>query len=189
LIRLCRSIARVCQEEIIDRLDAEAPISSALGFPDSLTLHRTYSHGPLLAIQSIWERLGIGEVLRTECRDCRLWVPYEQALLALTANRLCEPESKLGSWQRWPPTVYLPLCWDRKMEQMYEAMDFIHEQAGLTAQFERLERERICPGRHQAFHKMIEDLSQVYWAESLTGSRKRRAGLSPSPSFSPGRRA
>ena len=129
LIRLCRSIARVCNVEVIDRFGSDESFGDATGFPDSLTLHRTYSYGPVLAIEAIWERLGLGEVLRSKCKNRKLRVPYERALLALTANRLCEPDSKLGSWDRWLPTVYLPSCWDLKLEQLYEAMDILHDHA------------------------------------------------------------
>jgi len=39
-----------------------------------------------------------------------LRTPYERALMAMTANRLCDPDSKLGVWDRWLSTVYLPSC-------------------------------------------------------------------------------
>jgi len=47
-------------------------------------------------------------------------VPYDKALLAMVANRLCQPESKLGVWKRWLDTVYLPECQDLKLRQMYD---------------------------------------------------------------------
>ena len=53
-------------------------------------------------------------------------VPYERALLAMVANRLCDPESKLGVWDRWLSTVYLPSCTGLKLRHMYEAMDLLH---------------------------------------------------------------
>jgi transposase len=43
----------------------------------------------------------------------------------MTANRLCEPESKLGVWDRWLSKVHLPSCQGLKLDQMYEAMDFL----------------------------------------------------------------
>jgi len=52
---------------------------------------------------------------------------YERALLAMVANRLCEPESKLGVWDRWLEKVYMPSCRGLKLAQMYEAMDVLHE--------------------------------------------------------------
>ena len=57
----------------------------------------------------------------------KIKVPYERALLAMVANRLCEPESKLGVWDRWLSKVYLPSCDSLKLEQMYEAMDLLYD--------------------------------------------------------------
>jgi transposase len=45
----------------------------------------------------------------------------------MTANRLCEPESKLGVWDRWLEKVHLPSCQELKRHQMYEAMDVLYE--------------------------------------------------------------
>jgi hypothetical protein len=42
LVRLCRSIARVCDVEIIDRLDPQLPLTSALGLPLDFKVHRSY---------------------------------------------------------------------------------------------------------------------------------------------------
>jgi len=127
LVRLCKSIARVCNLEVIDLLDPQEPLGSSLGFGGSLKQHRTFPYGPPLAIEALWERLGIGNVLRSLCKKHNYRIPYERALLAMVANRLLEPESKLGAWDRWLPTVYLPSCWGLKLEQMYEAMDVLYE--------------------------------------------------------------
>jgi hypothetical protein len=54
---------------------------------------------------------------------------YERALLAMTANRLCAPESKLGIWDRWIDTVYLPSCQMLKLHHMYDAMDMLYDHA------------------------------------------------------------
>jgi transposase len=130
LVRLCKSIARVCDLEVIDHLAPEEPLGIAGDFARSFQFHRTYPYGPILAIEALWERLGIGDCLRTICKKLNCRVPYERALFAMVANRLCEPESKLGLWDRWLPTVYLPSCWDVKLAQMYEAMDVLYEHSG-----------------------------------------------------------
>ena len=44
----------------------------------------------------------------------------------MTANRLCDPDSKLGVWDRWLEKVYMPSCSTLKLYQMYEAMDLLH---------------------------------------------------------------
>jgi len=50
------------------------------------------SFGLLLVIEAFWERLGLKNTLEsiTQKRGCR--IPYERALLAMVANRLCTPE-------------------------------------------------------------------------------------------------
>jgi len=129
LVRLCRSIARVCDIDIIDRLDPQLPLTSALGLPLGFKVHRSYQYGVPLLAESLWHKLGIDELFATICRKNNLRAPYERALLAMVANRLCEPDSKLGLWDRWLPTVYMPSCWDLKLEQMYEAMDLLYDHA------------------------------------------------------------
>jgi hypothetical protein len=129
LVRLCRSIARVCEVDIIDRLDPQLPLTSTLGLALDFKVHRSYQYGVPLLAESLWHKLGIDELITTICNKNNLRAPYERALLAMVANRLCEPDSKLGLWDRWLPTVYLPSCWDLKLEQMYEAMDLLYDHA------------------------------------------------------------
>jgi len=127
LIRLCRSIARVCHIDVIDRLDPQLPLTSALGLPLDFKVHRAYHYGVPLLAETIWRQLGLDVILGEICKKHNLQAPYERALLAMTVNRLCQPNSKLGLWDRWLPTVYLPSCWDLKLSQIYEAMDFLYD--------------------------------------------------------------
>jgi len=131
LVRLCNSIARVCGLHVIDPLaDGESKKEDGLfSWPRDLKLVRTRPFGTVLAIETLWERLGIGKTLRDICKKHKLKVPYEKALLAMCAYRLCEPESKLGVWDRWLDKVYLPNCAGLKLDQMYEAMDLLYEHA------------------------------------------------------------
>lgn len=131
LVRLCQSIARVCGLQVIDPLsdpDAKALASSA-GLPEDLKLIRTLTLGTVLAIESIWEQLGIGQLFRDICKRKKFKVPYDKALLAMVANRLCEPESKLGVWDRWLEKVYMPACNSLHLENMYEALDLFYDHA------------------------------------------------------------
>jgi len=131
LVRLCNSIARVCGIHITDPLsDSESTKENdPENWPCDLKLARTRPLGTVLAIETLWERLGIGKTLRDICKKHKLKIPYEKALMAMCANRLCEPESKLGVWDRWLDKVYLPGCKDLKLDQMYEAMDLLYEHA------------------------------------------------------------
>jgi transposase len=129
LVRLCQSIARVCQVEVNDPLSTAAASSPAQTFgqslPEPLQLERTVELGTVLVIEALWERLGMGPTLRELEQKADKSGTFERALLAMVANRLCEPQSKLGVWERWLETVYLPECNDIKRHQMYEAMDLL----------------------------------------------------------------
>ena len=129
LVRLCKSIARVCGVNVFDPINdsEDTKHNEPLGLSDDVKLIRTLSLGCVLAIEALWERLGIGKELRDICTAKKIKVPYERALLAMVANRLCEPESKLGVWDRWLSKVYLPSCESLKLEQMYEAMDLLFD--------------------------------------------------------------
>jgi len=128
LARLCRSIARVCGLTVVDPVDVAESVDTrgVKALQDGVRLMRTLPLGPTYAIEQLWERLELGPTLRRLAADNRCPQAYERALLAMTANRLCEPESKLGVWDRWLPKVYLPSCQDLKLDQMYEAMDLLH---------------------------------------------------------------
>jgi transposase len=128
LVRLCRSIARVCGLTVLDPLDQQhQALHAELGLPGDLKIKNTVSFGCVLAIEALWERLGLKRTFSDIIKRKQLKVPYERALLAMTANRLCEPESKLGVWHRWLSKVYLPTCDGLKLKQMYEAMDLFYE--------------------------------------------------------------
>ena len=128
LVRLCRSIARVCGLTVLDPMDPEQnrALSAGNGLPEDLKIKSTVSLGSVFVIEALWERLGLKRTFSEIARRRGLKVPYERALLAMTANRLCDPESKLGVWDRWLSKVYLPTCDGLKLKQMYEAMDLFN---------------------------------------------------------------
>jgi len=126
LVRLCQSIGRVCGLQVVDPLAyLEVPAAHG-GLPADLKIKQTLAWGCVLVIEVLWERLGLKKTLKSIEQRAGVRAPYERALLAMVANRLCEPESKLGVWDRWLSKVYLPSCADLKLRQMYEAMDMLH---------------------------------------------------------------
>ena len=94
-----------------------------------------------MVIDALCERLGIGKTLRDICKANRLDMAHERALLAMTANRLCEPESKLGVWERWLSKVYMPSCDGLDLDQMYEAMDVLYYNATKGTSFAIIPRK------------------------------------------------
>jgi hypothetical protein len=131
LVRLCHSIARVCGLIVTDPYDESVASSenASFGLGENLTIRQTLALGCPMVIEALWERLGLKKTLEEVAKDAGAKIPYERALLAMVANRLCDPESKLGVWDRWLSTVYLPSCQDLKLRHMYEAMDLLHAHA------------------------------------------------------------
>lgn len=137
LVRLCQSIARVCGLEVLDideqwKLEKKKQTDNkAKQFFDTVKLIKTMEFGTVEVIKFLWEKLGIGKTLRSIGGGGERGCPsfYEQALLAMTANRLCEPESKLGVWDRWLSKVYFPFNDTLKLDHMYEGMDYLYAHA------------------------------------------------------------
>ena len=101
LVRLCRSIARVCGVQVVDPLEQD---NEKGGLPQDVKILRTVEFGTVRVIEEIWEQCGVGRTLREVIGKKR--VPYDKAVLAMVANRLCIPESKLGVWDRcWKPFI------------------------------------------------------------------------------------
>jgi hypothetical protein len=132
LVRLCRSIARVCGIEVRDRVAEGEEAGEDAGLPDGMEIIRTVELGTVVTIEALWERLDIGPAIRDAVAASGRTVPYERALLAMTANRLCAPKSKLGVWENWLGKVFMPSCQGLKLAQMYEAMDVLHEHSAVV---------------------------------------------------------
>jgi hypothetical protein len=128
LVRLCHSIAKACglviQDPVVEA-DKESPFDK--GLPQDITLVGTVELGTVVVIEALWLRLGIGQVFKEMAKSKGYKERYERALLAMTANRLCDPQSKLGVWDRWLSQVFLPSCKDLKLADRHEAMDVFHK--------------------------------------------------------------
>jgi len=130
LVRLCRSIARVCELTVIDPLSDEHEDKTAGNYLASdLKIDKTVELGTVLAIEALWNKIGLRKSFCDIAKANQLPQEYERAMLAMIANRLCAPESKLGVWDRWLDKVYLPSCCDLKLRHMYEAMDMLYKHA------------------------------------------------------------
>ena len=134
LVRLCRSIAKVCGLVIHDPVGQSEEPPFEAGLPKEVKLIGTVELGPVVIIEALWLRLGIGQVFKAVAQSEGCKESYERALLAMTANRLCEPQSKLGVWERWLSQVFLPSCDELKLADMYEAMDLFHKHCNAIEQ-------------------------------------------------------
>ena len=89
LRQLARSILKRCApEEIV----AQAP---------QWRLVDAWPYGALYALEAIWHRLGIGEVIAQALAYRKVDFAVERALFAMVANRACAPRSKLSCYDPW----------------------------------------------------------------------------------------
>ncbi len=114
LKRLVASITRV--------LDCDTASAGA----STLEMEAVYELGIVLAVRSLWEEIGIGDILRRLVAKADLSAPHETALFAMVANRLEDPTSKLGCTERWlADRAWMPEAADLSVDQLYRAMDFL----------------------------------------------------------------
>jgi transposase len=131
LRRLAQSILRVANDEQIDLPARSFP--PEVGIDD---IEQVYTYGVLYAARALWEELGIGPLLRAKMQQTGCEAPHDLALLAMTANRLARPGSKLACYEQWlADEVYWPEAHALALEHLYRALDF------LLSHIESLEQE------------------------------------------------
>jgi transposase len=131
LRRLAQSILRVANDEQIDLPARSFP--PEVGIDD---IEQVYTYGVLYAARALWEALGIGPLLRAKMQQTGCEAPHDLALLAMTANRLARPGSKLACYDQWLANdVYWPEAHALALEHLYRALDF------LLSHIESLEQE------------------------------------------------
>src|SRR5215468_2567369 len=130
LRRLAQSILRVVNDEQIDLAARTFPPD--VGIDD---IEQVYTYGVLYVARALWEEVGIGPLLRAKMQQTSCEAPHEMALLAMTANRLARPMSKLACYDQWLDDVYWPEAHALALEHLYRALDF------LLSHIESLEQE------------------------------------------------
>jgi hypothetical protein len=114
LRRLARSILRRASPEAIVADDPRWQVINA------------WPYGDVYALEALWARLGIPEVLSEVLGRRRLGFAVERALFAMVANRACAPASKLYCWSQWlAEDVRLAGTAALELQHLYRAMDFL----------------------------------------------------------------
>ena len=134
LERLVRSIRRV--------LDANAGTTpaDAKGPNRGIEIEASFELGIVHVVEQLWGRLGIGRAIAARLAADERRAPHEAALLAMTAQRLARPGSKLACHERWLDRVWLPAAGDLALDQLYRALDILAEHG------EAIEREVFWHG-------------------------------------------
>ena len=121
LERLVRSIRRV--------LDADAgePAADAAGHDRRIEIEASFELGVVHVVEQLWTRLGIGATIAGRLAADERRAPHAAALLAMTAQRLARPGSKLACHERWLERVWLPEARGLALDQLYRALDILAE--------------------------------------------------------------
>jgi len=121
LERLVRSIRRV--------LDADADEAPAgeKGRERAIEIEASFDLGVVHVVEQLWARLGIGAAIAGRLAADERRAPHAAALLAMTAQRLTRPGSKLACHERWLERVWLPEARDLALDQLYRALDILAE--------------------------------------------------------------
>ena len=84
-----------------------------------------WPHGDVHVLEAVWQRLGIGDILRSQSSK-RAGFDIERALFAMVANRACAPASKLYCHEQWlKEDVHISGTGELRLHHLYRAMDFL----------------------------------------------------------------
>jgi hypothetical protein len=121
LERLVGSIRRV--------LDADGgqPTAGEKGHDRAIEIEASFDLGVVHVVEQLWARLGIGQAIATRLAADERQAPHEVALLAMAAQRLARPGSKLACHERWLDRVWLRAAKDLTLSQLYRALDVLAE--------------------------------------------------------------
>jgi transposase len=92
-----------------------------------IAIEASFELGIVHVVKALWARLGLGEAIQAHIQDRQLQAPHAAALLAMVAQRLDRPGSKLACYERWLERVWLPEAGDLGLYQLYRALDVLAE--------------------------------------------------------------
>ncbi|HET9593389.1 MAG TPA: IS1634 family transposase [Solirubrobacterales bacterium] len=128
LERLVASIRRILEDA---GGEAGARDGSSVG---GIAIEAAFELGVVHVARALWAKLGIGEAIQARVAEQRLQAPHAAALLAMVAQRLDRPGSKLACHERWLDRVWLPEARDLGLHQLYRAPDLLAEHGDAVEQ-------------------------------------------------------
>jgi hypothetical protein len=119
LERLVASIQRVLADA------GSGPVTREGASLGRIAIEASFELGVVHVAKALWAKLGIGEVIQERLDEKQLQAPHAAALLAMVAQRLDRPGSKLACHERWLDRVWLPEARDLGLHQLYRALDVL----------------------------------------------------------------
>src|SRR5206468_12014041 len=117
LERLVASIRRVLEGE-----SGGGPVAPEAASAAGIAIEASFGLGVVHVAEALWAKLGIGEVIQARLDEKQLQAPHATALLAMVAQRLDRPGSKLACHERWLDRVWLPEARDLGLHPPYRAL-------------------------------------------------------------------
>ena len=99
-----------------------------------IAIEAAFELGVVHVARALWAKLGVGEAVQARVAEQRLQAPHAAALLAMVAQRLDRPGSKLACHERWLDRVWLPEARELGLYQLYRAMDLLAEHGAAIEQ-------------------------------------------------------
>ena len=116
LRRLARSIFKRCSPEELAAADSNLKVVDA------------WPYGDVHALERLWERAGLPELIAEQADSSAKAFSVERALFALVAHRALAPASKLHCHEQWlAEEVRIEGCGALGLHHLYRAMDFLSE--------------------------------------------------------------
>jgi hypothetical protein len=119
LERLVASIQRVLADA------GSGPVTRDGTSLGRIAIEASFELGVVHVAKALWAKLGIGEAIQARLDEKQLQAPHATALLAMVAQRLDRPGSKLACHERWLDQVWLPEARDLGLHQLYRALDVL----------------------------------------------------------------
>jgi hypothetical protein len=128
LERLVASIQRVLADA------GSGPVTREGASVGRIAIEASFELGVVHVAKALWAKLGIGEAIQARLDSRQLQAPHAIALLAMVAQRLDRPGSKLACHARWLERVWLPEARDLGLHQLYRALDVLAEHGDAVEQ-------------------------------------------------------
>ena len=97
----------------------------------AIEIDAVFELGVVHLVEALWDRLGIGSAIAGRIEQKKLKAPHLVALLAMVAQRLARPGSKLACHERFLERflerVWLPEAQGLAVGQLYRALDLLAE--------------------------------------------------------------
>lgn len=97
------------------------------GASSEVYIRWTKEFGPVYLFRKIWDKIGLGRVLRKLMDDGEIASQFDEAIFAMVLNRLMDPNSKHYLFKQWVQTIYDESLSDIQLHHYYRALDFLSE--------------------------------------------------------------